>query len=111
MLEFCVKEYSLPRAQHRLKAAQEEAGLPEATVTARKQELQKFITSLTIYCSQIGDTRPLSYCSFSPDSTMLATSSWSVSETSVLPYPPMLHMFLYSLHLKLAVHHFCKTDS
>ncbi|XP_054289834.1 U4/U6 small nuclear ribonucleoprotein Prp4-like [Macrosteles quadrilineatus] len=72
-----IAEYSLPRAQHRLKAAQEEAGLPEATVTARKQELQKFITSLTIYCSQIGDTRPLSYCSFSPDSTMLATSSWS----------------------------------
>lgn len=73
---FCPKEYSLPRAQKRLMAAREEAKLPEATVTARKQELQKFITSLTIYCSQIGDTRPLSYCNFSPDSSMLATSSW-----------------------------------
>lgn len=29
------------------------------------------------YCSQIGDSRPLSSCRFSPDSKMVAISSWS----------------------------------
>ena len=68
--------YSIPRARDRLIRAKEEAKQPEATVTARKQELQKRLTSLTIYCSQIGDTRPISYCNFSPDSKMLVTGSW-----------------------------------
>lgn len=69
-------EYSLPRAKARLAAAQEEMKIPEATVTAKKQELQKYLTSLAIHCSQIGDTRPLSYCNFSPNSDMLVTASW-----------------------------------
>uniref|UniRef100_A0A069DUW1 Putative u4/u6 small nuclear ribonucleoprotein prp4 n=1 Tax=Panstrongylus megistus TaxID=65343 RepID=A0A069DUW1_9HEMI len=72
-----IAKYSLPRARARLKKAREELTQPEASVTARRQELQKKLTSLTIYSSQIGDTRPVSYCCFSPDSTMLATSSWS----------------------------------
>lgn len=33
--------------------------------------------ALTIYCSQIGDTRPISFCQFSPNSKVLATASWS----------------------------------
>lgn len=28
-------------------------------------------------CSQVGDVRPLSMCSFSPDGKRLATASWS----------------------------------
>ena len=31
---------------------------------------------LNNFCSQIGDDRPLSFCQFSPDSSMLATASW-----------------------------------
>ncbi|XP_022201719.2 U4/U6 small nuclear ribonucleoprotein Prp4 [Nilaparvata lugens] len=72
-----IANYSLPRAKKRLEAARQEVQLAEATLTARRQELQKHLTGLSIYCSQIGDTRPLSYCNFSPDSKMLATASWS----------------------------------
>lgn len=68
--------YSLPRAKLRLDEARKEQELPEATRTARRQELQKKLQALSIYCSQIGDTRPISYCQFSPDSKLLATASW-----------------------------------
>ena len=37
-----------------------------------------FFQSTTIESSQIGDSRPLSYCSFSPNGKMLATASWYV---------------------------------
>ncbi len=53
-----------------------DATLSESTQTARKQELQKYVHSLSISCSQIGDDRPVSYCTFSPDSSMIATASW-----------------------------------
>ncbi|XP_066900825.1 U4/U6 small nuclear ribonucleoprotein Prp4 [Halyomorpha halys] len=72
-----IAKFSVPRAKERLKQAREELKIPEATATAKRQELQKHLTSLSIFCSQIGDTRPISYCSFSPDSQKLATSSWS----------------------------------
>ncbi|PSN50362.1 U4/U6 small nuclear ribonucleoprotein Prp4 [Blattella germanica] len=72
-----IANYSLPRAKERLDEAHREQELPEATRTAKRQELQKRLTAVSIYCSQIGDTRPLSYCEFSPDSKMLATASWS----------------------------------
>jgi len=71
-----VTGYSLPRAKQRLEEAHKEQELPEATRTARRQELQKKLQAVSIYCSQIGDTRPISYCQFSPDSKLLATSSW-----------------------------------
>ncbi|GFG33691.1 hypothetical protein Cfor_02436 [Coptotermes formosanus] len=72
-----IASYSLPRAKQRLDEAHKEQELPEATRTARRQELQKKLQALSIYCSQIGDTRPISYCQFSPDSKLLATASWS----------------------------------
>ncbi len=72
-----IAHYSLPRAKARLNNAREELTLSGATRTARRQELLKKLQALTIYCSQIGDTRPISYCQFSPDSKLLATSSWS----------------------------------
>lgn len=40
-------------------------------------ELQKKIQSLAPLCSQVGDVRPVSNCSFNEDSSMLLTSSWS----------------------------------
>lgn len=51
--------------------------LPAATRTARRQELLKKLQALTIQSSQIGDSRPISYCQFSPNSQILATASWS----------------------------------
>jgi len=69
-------DYSLPRAKVRLEKAREELAQPEATRTARRQETQKKLQALSIYASQIGDTRPISYCQFSPNSQLLATSSW-----------------------------------
>ena len=73
---FFLAGYSLPRAKQRLDEARKEQELPEATRTAKRQELQKKLTAVSIYCSQIGDTRPISFCEFSPDSKMLATASW-----------------------------------
>lgn len=69
--------YSLPRAQVRLKAAKAESQLPETTRTARRNEIHKKIQAVTIYSSQIGDTRPISSCRFSPNSQYLVTGSWS----------------------------------
>lgn len=40
-------------------------------------ELQKKIQSLAPLCSQVGDTRPISHCSFNYDSSLLLTASWS----------------------------------
>lgn len=56
--------------------ARQELEVPESTRTARKQEIHKYLTSLAIQCSQIGDNRPVSCCTFSPDSSMIATASW-----------------------------------
>lgn len=69
--------YSLPRARARLGRARQDLELPSATRTAKRQELLKKLQALSIYCSQIGDTRPISFCQFSPNSKILATASWS----------------------------------
>ncbi|KAJ8921763.1 hypothetical protein NQ315_008388 [Exocentrus adspersus] len=72
-----IAEYSLPRAKARLEEARRMIDIPAATKTAKTQELQKKIQALSIYSSQVGDTRPISFCQFSPNSKLLATASWS----------------------------------
>lgn len=74
-----IANYSLPRAKMRLQNAKTEknSSTDSHQRHAKKQELYKQLRCLTISCSQIGDNRPISYCSFSPDSKMIATSSWS----------------------------------
>lgn len=70
-------EYSLPRAKDRLALAKSsELEVDDMTKTAKRQELLKKLHAMSIYCSQIGDTRPISYCQFSPNSKMLVTGSW-----------------------------------
>lgn len=65
------------RAQWRLDKAREDKTKLSGTERARRlQEIHKWVRALTIYGSQIGDARPLSYCEFSPDSSMIATASW-----------------------------------
>lgn len=59
------------------------ADLPTATRTAKLQELQKRLQVLSIHCSQVGDTRPVSFCQFSPNSKLIATGSWLVIFTNL----------------------------
>lgn len=72
-----IASYSIPRAKERLVRLREEAQLPEKTKMAQKQEVQKKMKSLDVQASQIVDTRPVSWCQFSPDSKLLVTGSWS----------------------------------
>ncbi|CAH0730682.1 unnamed protein product, partial [Brenthis ino] len=72
-----IARYSLPRAKQRLTKAREELQLAGSVRAAAKQESQRKASAMSIYCSQIGDTRPVSFCRFSSDSQMLITSSWS----------------------------------
>ncbi|KAG7298486.1 hypothetical protein JYU34_018116 [Plutella xylostella] len=72
-----IARYSLPRAKERLKKAREELQQPGSARAAARQEAQRRAAAMGIYCSQIGDTRPISFCRFSDDSKMLITSSWS----------------------------------
>ncbi len=69
--------YSLPRAKERIAWLKKEAEVPESVRMARNQEVQKRLKSLDVMASQIADTRPVSWCEFSPDSKMLVTGSWS----------------------------------
>lgn len=70
-------QYSLPKAKARLKKEQLEKSVPEPTITAKKQEMQSKLRSFQMVGSQNAHTRPVSYLSFSPDGSYLATSSWS----------------------------------
>uniref|UniRef100_A0A5S6QY22 1-acyl-sn-glycerol-3-phosphate acyltransferase n=1 Tax=Trichuris muris TaxID=70415 RepID=A0A5S6QY22_TRIMR len=69
--------YSLPKAKERLEIARESRSMPSKEKAIRLQETHRWITSVSNYCSQVGDTRPLAYCDFSPDSSMIATAGWS----------------------------------
>lgn len=71
-----IADYSLPRAKARLEEARNMTDISTATKTAKTQEMQKRLQSLAIQSSQVGDTRPISYCQFSPNSQLLATGSW-----------------------------------
>uniref|UniRef100_A0A1B0D3J2 Pre-mRNA processing factor 4 (PRP4)-like domain-containing protein n=1 Tax=Phlebotomus papatasi TaxID=29031 RepID=A0A1B0D3J2_PHLPP len=72
-----IANYSLPKAKQRLQVAKELLSVPSATKASRMVELQKRLQSLAPICSQVGDTRPISHCSFNADSSLLMTSSWS----------------------------------
>lgn len=72
-----IARYSLPRAKERLEQAREMREIPSATKAGRTVELQKRLQSVSLDCSQVGDTRPVSQCVFNYDSSMLLTSSWS----------------------------------
>ncbi|CAL8123468.1 unnamed protein product [Orchesella dallaii] len=72
-----IANFSLPRAQARLEEARNQQNIPENISTARRHELTKKIQQSTIQYSQVGDSRPISYVQFSPNSKMLATASWS----------------------------------
>ncbi|CAL1534286.1 unnamed protein product [Lymnaea stagnalis] len=74
---YWLAQYSIPRAKKRIQDQKTDKLLPVTQKHAEIQHLQKRIRSVTNDCSQIGDSRPISYCSFSPNSKILATASWS----------------------------------
>lgn len=71
-----IADYSLPRASERLKDARI-ALAHDTTKMARRQQLHVRMRTFANHCSQVGDTRPASFCEFSPRGNMLATGSWS----------------------------------
>lgn len=76
--KWCTKD-SLIRAKIRL---EEERNMKQSTmsnITKLKVERQRIYETLkncTHVCTQIGSERPLSYVSFSPDSTLVSVTSW-----------------------------------
>lgn len=74
---YSIAEYSLPRASQRLAEARSYRDLPLEVREGTTQELYKRLRTMEIGCSQVGDQRPVSSVSFSPDGQLIATSSWS----------------------------------
>lgn len=72
-----IANYSLPRAKNRLDEAKRAREISSATKAGRMVELQKKLQSLSLECSQVGDSRPISQCRFNHDSSLLMTASWS----------------------------------
>ena len=78
-----IAEYSLPRAQDRLNRLRQELNVPEITRSQTKNEVEKSLKNLSISCSQVGDSRPISCVAFSPtvdvsdDPKLVATASWT----------------------------------
>jgi len=71
-------EYSLQRAKQRVFRAKRKRDELHFEEELRKAaSTRDVLRRFSNMASQIGDDRPLSYCSFSPDSSLLATASWS----------------------------------
>lgn len=66
----------MPRARDRLEEARNLKKIPLEIREVNNQELYKKLRSMEISCSQVVDQRPISSCSFSPDGSLIATSSW-----------------------------------
>lgn len=73
---FWIADYSIVRARDRIERARNYKLIPETVKTAQMQELYNNLRSFELSCSQVGDTRPVSFCQFSPDSMKVVTSSW-----------------------------------
>lgn len=72
-----IARYSIPRASARLKQARIDSEVSTKTFNNKLQELFKRNRTTSGMFSQIADQRPISHCQFSPNSQLLATSSWS----------------------------------
>lgn len=78
---FWIADYSIKRAKERLDKAREEKAIPEAQRTLNRQTLHKKLLSFDSGYSQVDDAgkRPLTYCQFSPNQSMIATASMLVN--------------------------------
>ncbi|KAI9137114.1 WD40-repeat-containing domain protein [Paraphysoderma sedebokerense] len=71
-----IANYSLRRARKRIQYQREHFDTPLKVLKSIRQELYTDLKSYVNYISQIGDDRPLSYCTFSPNSSYIATGSF-----------------------------------
>ncbi|KAM0947866.1 putative transcription factor WD40-like family [Dioscorea sansibarensis] len=72
-----IAKYSIARAAARLNRARRRRDDPDEDVGAEREYVLKQAKEFVLECSEIGDDRPLSGCSFSHDRSLLATSAWS----------------------------------
>lgn len=68
-----IAKYSMARAAARLERAKQRRDNPDEDVEAEAQYMVKQASGFVLECSEIGDDRPLSGCSFSYDGSLLAT--------------------------------------
>lgn len=68
-----IAKYSILRASSRLERAKRKRDDPDEDVEAEMDWALRQAESLVLDCSEIGDDRPLSGCSFSSDGKFLAT--------------------------------------
>ena len=74
-----IAKYSIVRGALRLQRARRRRDDPDEDMDAEIDWALNQAGSLTLDCSEIGDDRPLSGCSFSPDGKLLATWYTSLS--------------------------------
>ncbi|KAK4837161.1 hypothetical protein QYF36_003268 [Acer negundo] len=72
-----IAKYSIVRAASRLQRARRKRDDPDESLDAEIDWALKQAESLFLDCSEFGDDRPLSGCSFSHDGKLLATSALS----------------------------------
>ena len=68
-----IAQYSLPRAKARVERAKRRLADPDEDPEAEADLVVKQAGEFVLECSEIGDDRPLTGCSFSRDASMLAT--------------------------------------
>ena len=68
-----IAQYSLPRAKARIERAKRRHEDPDEDPEAEAELVVKQAGEFVLECSEIGDDRPLTGCSFSRDASMLAT--------------------------------------
>ncbi|TPX62376.1 hypothetical protein PhCBS80983_g00501 [Powellomyces hirtus] len=71
-----IATYSITRAKHRVASHRAELQLPYPQRKKMRHEFYTNIKTFETRSLQYGDERPLSYCTFSPNSRLLATASW-----------------------------------
>jgi len=74
-----IAKQSLQMAHKRIKDAKRKRVEYEAVEEEDRQVAELFsgLKTLSSFASNIGDNRPMAFCQFSPDSSLLATASWS----------------------------------
>ncbi|KAI9024138.1 WD40-repeat-containing domain protein [Hyaloraphidium curvatum] len=72
-----IAETSLRRARKRIEAQQAELETPASQRKKIMHDFYLHLKTFSIFSSQLADDRPLTYCTFSPNSRLLATASWS----------------------------------
>ncbi|KAJ8324864.1 hypothetical protein BDV3_004750 [Batrachochytrium dendrobatidis] len=70
-------KYSIPRAKERIALQRAEIDIPFAQRKKAKHEFYTYLMGFETKSLQFGDERPMGYCTFAPNSKVLATASWS----------------------------------